>query len=170
MTYPFTASPSQLATVPILAGTAIYFAYRLPVGHLSLRRGPLPAPWIVGATSFLLCSAFHLFYDHGHGHELPAALTLAGMLALEATAIALLTMWSRCGGWHAEYPLAAANGAILTYGWVGLSRTIGEGTTALGMPTTIADNVGQGLLLASMVGVIAIGAHRLRRDVSLASR
>jgi hypothetical protein len=170
MTYPFTASLSQLATVSILAGSAIYTAYRLPVGRLVHRRGPLPSRWIVGATSFLLCSAFHLLYDHGHGHELPAALTLAGMLAIEASAIALLATWSRREGWHAEYPLAAASGAILTYGWVGLSRMIGEGTTALGMPTTVADSIGQALLLASMVTVIVIGARRLQRDVSLAPR
>jgi len=170
MTYPFTASPSQLATVSILAGTAIYIAYRLPVRHLIRRRGALPSLWMVGAASFLLCSAFHLLYDHGHGHELPAALTLAGMLALEAIAIALLAIWSRREGWYADYPLAAASGAILTYGWVGLVRMIGDGTTALGTPTTVADNVGQALLLASIVTVIVVGARRLQRDLSLAPR
>jgi hypothetical protein len=164
MTYPFTASPSQLATVSILAGTAIYTAYRLPVGHLVPRRGPHLPPWIVGATSFLLCSAFHLLYDHGQGHGLPAGQTLAGMLVVEAVAFASFWIWSRHEGWSAHHPLAAAGGAILTYGWVGLARMIGGGVTGLGMPTTVADTVGQALLLASMVGVIAIGARRLQRE------
>jgi hypothetical protein len=163
MTYPFTASTSQLATVSILAGTAIYAAYRLPVGHLVRRRGPHLPPWIVGATSFLLCSAFHLLYDHGQGHGLPAGQTLAGMLVVEAVAFASFWIWSRHEGWSAHHPLAAASGAILTYGWVGLARMVGGGVTGLGMPTTVADTVGQALLLASMVGVIAIGARRLQR-------
>lgn len=168
MTYPFTASPSQLATVSILAGTAIYIAYRLPVGQLVRRRGPLPSPWIVGATSFLLCSAFHLLYDHGRGHGLPAGLTLAGMLAVEAIAFVSFWIWSRHEGWSAHYPLAAASGAILTYGWVGLARMIDGGVTGLGMPATVADAVGQALLLASIVAVIVIGARRLRRGVEIA--
>ena len=129
MTYPFTASPSQLAAVSILAGTAIYTAYRLPVGRLVRRRGPLPSPWIVGATSFLLCSVFHLLHDHGQGHGLPAALTLAGMLAVEAIAFVSFWIWSRHEGWSAHDPLAAASGAILTYGWVGLARMIDGGVT-----------------------------------------
>jgi hypothetical protein len=62
-----------------------------------------------------------------------------------------------------QHPLAAASGAILTYGWVGLTRMIGSGTTALGAPTTAVDNIGQALLLASIVALIAIGARRLPR-------
>jgi hypothetical protein len=163
VTYPFTASGPQLATVSILAGAAAYAALRLG-RHPARRRGPVPSPWIVGATSFLLCSAFHLLYDHGHGHELPAAWNLAGMLALEATAIVSFAIWSRREWWTPQHPLAAASGAILTYAWVGLTRMIADGTTALGMPTTVADNVGQALLVASILALIAIGARRLARE------
>jgi hypothetical protein len=177
VTYPFTASRPQMATVSILAGATIYAAFRLFRGHPARRRSRLPSPWIVGATSFLLCSAFHLVYDHGHGHGLPAALTLAGMLALVAIALVAFTTWSRrivrpvpselTQGRRVErmpqHPLAAASGAILTYGWVGLTRMIGSGTTALGTPTTAVDNIGQALLLASIVALIAIGARRLPR-------
>jgi hypothetical protein len=170
MTYPFTASPSQLATVSILAGTAIYAAYRLPAGHLVPRPGPYLSPWIVGATSFLLCSAFHLLYDRGQAHGLPAGLTLAGMLTVEAIAFVSFWVWSRHEGWSAHHPLAAASGAILTYGWMGLARMIGGGVTGVGMPATVADTVGQVLLLAAIVGVIAIAARRLQRNVSLVPR
>jgi hypothetical protein len=169
-TYPFTALPAQLATVTILAATAIYAAFRLFRGHRGRRRGAVPSAWVVGLTSFLLCSAFHLLYDHGHGHGLPAAITLAGMLTLEAIAIVSFTIWSRREEWLPQYSLAAATGAILTYGWVGLERIMGRGVTGLGVPTTGADTVGQAVLLASMVAVIAVGAHRLRRDVSPAFR
>jgi hypothetical protein len=178
VTYPYTASPSQLATVSILAAATVYAAFRAFRGHSAPRRGSVPSPWLVGATSFLLCSAFHLLNDHGHGHELPAALTLAGMLTLEGVAIVLFAIWSRRDGWPAtseltqntrvewtpQHPLAAAGGAIVTYGWVGLTRMIGNGTTALGVPTSVTDNIGQAILLASIVALIAIGARRLARE------
>ena len=159
VTYPYTASPSQLATVSILAATAIYAAFRLFRNHSARGRGSVPSVWIVGATSFLLCSAFHLLYDHGHGHGLPAGVTLAGMLALEAIAIVSFSIWSRREGWTSRHPLAAASGAILTYGWVGLTRMIGDSVTGLGMPATTADFIGQVLLLAAIVALIVRGSR-----------
>jgi hypothetical protein len=168
VTYPFTASPSQLGTVSILAGTAIYAAFRVFRGHSDPRRGPVPSPWVVGTTSFLLCSAFHLLYDHSHGHGLPAGFTLAGMLAVVAMGFVLLWIWSNRDEWTPQHPLGAASGAILTYGWVGLTRMIGDGMTGLGVPTTLTDTVGQALLLATIVGVIALGARRLRRETQAA--
>jgi hypothetical protein len=170
VTYPFTASPSQLATVAILAGTAIYAAYRLFRSEELRLRGPVPSPWILGTTSFLLCSAFHLLDDHSHGHGLPAGVTLAGMLAVVAMGFVLLWIWSNRDEWTPQHPLGAAGGAILTYGWVGLTRMIGDGVTGLGVPTTLTDTIGQALLLATMVGVIAVGSHRLRREVTPAFR
>ena len=170
VTYPFTASPSQLGTVVVLASATVYAAFRMFSGPPARRRGSVPSAWIVAATSFVLCSAFHLLDDHGHGHGLPAGLTLTGMLALEATAVALFSIWARREGWTPQHPLAAASGAILTYGWVGLTRMIGNGATALGVPTTTTDNIGQALLLAMMIGLIGIGARRLDRDVTLAPR
>jgi len=170
VTYPFTASPSQFATIAILAGTATYAAFRLFRGHSDLRRGTVPSPWIVGTTSFLLCSAFHLLYDHSHGHGLPAGLTLAGMLAVVAIGFLLLWIWSSRDEWTPQHPLGAASSAILTYGWVGLMRMIGDGATGLGAPTTLTDTIGQAVLLASMLAVIAVAAHRLQREVSPAYR
>jgi hypothetical protein len=169
-TYPFTPSMLQLATVSILAAATIAAAFRFFRGHPPHRRDRVRSPWIVGATSFVLCSAFHLLHDQGPGYGLPAALTLAGMLALEAIAIVSLAIWARREGWRPQYPLAAASGAILTSGWVGLARMIGGGTTGLGVPTTAADNVGQALLLASILALIGIGARRLAREVSPAFR
>jgi hypothetical protein len=58
--------------------------------------------------------------------------------------------------------LAAATGAILTYGWISITRMI-AGTTALGVPTTTVDVVGQIFLLLGTLALIGMAGHRLAR-------
>jgi hypothetical protein len=84
------------------------------------------------------------------------------MLALELIAIALITVWSRRPGWGPRHVLAAATGAILTYGWLSITRMI-SGATALGVPTTTVDVVGQVVLLLSILALIGFADRRLAR-------
>ena len=68
--------------------------------------------------------------------------------------------------------LAAATGAILTYGWLSITRMI-SGTTALGVPTTTVDVVGQIFLLLGILALIGTAWHRspvLRARPRLSSR
>jgi hypothetical protein len=160
-TYPFLASARQFAAVVGLTAAAVGAAFLSIRGVPTGRDGRLPSTWFVGAWSLLLCSLFHLLDRYGQVAHVPAVVTLTCLLGLEAIAITSLSVWSQRRGWSPRYPLAAASGAILTYGWVSLSRMIFGGVTLLGMATTKVDNLGQVLLLLGMLGLIALGAQRL---------
>jgi hypothetical protein len=157
----FSASTMQYAAVLALAAGAIVAGYALFRGHADESAGTVPSVWIVASFSFGLSSAFHLMDGLARSRHLPAILSLAGVLALEAIAVATLAAWARRRGWTARDPLAAAAGAILTYGWVGLSRMIVGGHTALGVPTNVVDISGQVLLLAIVLALALAGARRL---------
>jgi hypothetical protein len=57
--------------------------------------------------------------------------------------------------------LAAAAGAVLTYGWISISRMV-RGSTALGAPTTAADIAGQVALLLAILLLVLAGSRRTR--------
>ena len=90
-------------------------------------------------------------------------LALAGLLGLEVAAVALFAVWSRRAGWGPVQALAAASGAILTYGWMSLRRLVVQGSTALGVPSTPVDVVGQAALLLLLLGLCYWAWHRLLR-------
>lgn len=158
--FPFVASAGQFAAAGALVVTAAAVAFAIPDAGRP-RAGQAPSLWTVGVFSFALSSGFHLLFDRGNGQQLTAPLTLAGMLALEVVAVAALLVWSRRDGWTPRHPLAAATGAVLTYGWVGYARLVLGGETALGVPVTGADDLGQAVLLIGVMGLIALAARRL---------
>ena len=57
--------------------------------------------------------------------------------------------------------LAAATGAVLTYGWISIRRLVVAGGTSLGVPTTPVDVVGQVALLLAMLAVGYAGWRRI---------
>jgi hypothetical protein len=63
-------------------------------------------------------------------------------------------------GWGPRHALAAATGAILTYGWISIARML-NGATALGVPTTAFDVVGQVVVVGAVLGLVGIAARRL---------
>ncbi len=124
--------------------------------------GSAPSVWLPCVASLVLCSSFYLLYERGPRKGLHPAATLAGMLALELMASAFITVWSKRPGWGPRHVLAAATGAILTYGWLSITRMI-SGTTALGVPTTMVDVVGQIFLLLGILALIGIADRQLAR-------
>ena len=61
------------------------------------------------------------------------------------------------------HALAAATGAIVTYGWISLWRLVVAGSTFLGVPTTPIDVLVQAVLLLVMLGLSCLAWRRLQR-------
>ncbi len=121
-----------------------------------------PSHWAVLITALLLSSAFQLWFGYGPRHGIDAGVSLAGLLDLDAAAVTLFAGWASRAGWGPVHMLAAATGALLTYGWLSLRRLIVLGGTALGVPTTPVDVAGQAALLLLMVGLSYLGWRQLR--------
>jgi hypothetical protein len=158
-TFPFVASPWRFAGVAIAVVASIVTALKFFDGSGTRVHGSVPPVWLTGAASLGLCSGFVLLYERGRHNGLHPAVTLAGMLALELMAIAFITVWSKRTGWGRRHVLAAATGAILTYGWLSISRMI-AGATALGVPTTTVDVVGQIFLLLGILALIGMAGRQ----------
>ena len=173
-TFPFVASIGQFAAVAVIVLAAIVAAF---VGFRGSRHGPpdagneapghpgprAPSSWLVLAAALVLSSLFQIWFGYAPRHSVNAALALAGMLALEAVAVVLFALWSSRAGWGPAHALAAAAGAILTYGWVSLRRFLVSGGTSLGVPTTPIDVMGQTGLLLLMLALCYLSSRRLRR-------
>lgn len=162
-TFPFVSAPSQFAGVAIGVVATIVAALKCFAGPGPPVPGLAPSVWLTAAVSLGLCSCFVLLYERGSQKGLHPAVTLAVMLALELAAIAVLTVWSKRRGWGPRSVLAAATGAILTYGWRGIARMI-AGTTALGVHTTTVDVLTQVLLLLGTLALIGLAYRRLSLD------
>jgi hypothetical protein len=161
-TFPFVASPRQFAVVGVAVLVLIVAALKFVGGSAARIQKSSLSVWIPVAASLALCSSFLFLYERGVHNGLPAGVTLAGMLALELSALALIIFWSKRRSWGARHVLAAATGAILTYGWFSITRMV-AGTTALGVPTTAVDVVGQIFLLLGILLLILVADRRLAR-------
>jgi hypothetical protein len=159
--FPYVSSVRQFATVAILTGAAVAAAFLFfPADRPRRLAGSPPSVWVVGATTLALASAFHLVSGHASACKVHPALALAGILALELIAIVVLLRWSDREGWGPRHALAAATGAILTYGWLSISR-FAAGTTALGVRTTAFDVAWQAALVAAVLVLVLVGTRRL---------
>lgn len=156
--YPFVAPPAQLTIVWIAIAASIAAFWHFRSGGAVTTSAPPPA-WLIGLVTLILSSGFYELYSRGKEQGLPPNLVLFGMVLCEAAAIVLLTAWSRREGWGPRHVVAAATGAILTYGWMGIAR-MAAGTTAIGTPTTPVDVAGQVLLLTGVLALAALGQMR----------
>ncbi len=160
-TFPYVASPLQFGSVAIATAIAISFAFVRPRPRGPTLR-PSPAFWQVAATSCGLSSAFHWLARHGERSDVPFVVTLTAMLALELLAVTLFWNWGSRAKWSARHVLAAAMGAVLTYGWIGTSRLVLTGATALGVRAQGSDVIGQVIEVLAVVGLIAVGYGRVQ--------
>ena len=158
--FPYVATGHQFGAVALATLAAVATAFWFFPVHRRRLSGSPPSVWVVGAAALLLASGFHALNERGAALGLPAAATLAGMLLLQLLAVALLGRWSRRKGWQPNHALAAAVGAVLTYGWISIVRMV-LGGTALGLPTTKADVAGQILLLIGVLAAAYAGSRRL---------
>ena len=119
---------------------------------------------LIALAALVLSSAFQQWFIYAPRDQVRAGLSLAGMLGLEAVAVVLFAVWSRRAGWGPAHALAAATGAIVTYGWMSLRRLVVAGGTLLGVPTTRIDVVGQVGLLLVMIALSYLASRRLGPD------
>ncbi len=122
-----------------------------------------PSLLVVMLVALLLSSGFQRWFVYAPKHAVPAGVALAGLVALEAVAVALFWNWSRRARWGPTHILAAATGAVITYGWISLRRLVVAGGTSLGVPTTPIDVWGQAGLLLLMLALSALAWRRLSR-------
>lgn len=173
-TFHFVASAGEFAAVgvAVLVVIAVAFAGFRGTGDAAVGPGSggtcddagrAPSFWPVLVAALVLGSAFHLWYFYAPRFVANAGVALAGLLGLEVVAVVLFAVWSRRAGWGPVQALAAATGAIVTYGWISLERLLVVGGTALGVPTTPIDVVGQAGLLLVMLALSSLAWRRLRR-------
>ena len=170
-TFHFVASVGQFSAVGLITVAVIVAAFRLfprddaaePPSRpfAALRASYAAEPWHVLAASLILSSAFQRWFGYAPKHEIHAGVGLAVLLGLEIVAVVLFVIWSRRSGWGPVHVLAAATGAVLTYGWISIRRLVVAGGTSLGVPTTPIDVVGQVALLLAMLAVSYVGWKRL---------
>jgi hypothetical protein len=161
----FVAPEPQLAGVAVLVVLAVAAAFvAFPPGWRpeAGSAGTAPPAWLVALVTLVLASAFQLIEHYGPANHLPAAVTVVGMLACEAVAVALIGNWSGRRGWSPYHYLAIATGTVLTYTWVGLRAIIG-GHTNVGAATGVVDDVGQVVLALLILGLTGWGVLRTRR-------
>ncbi|HET9605308.1 MAG TPA: hypothetical protein VFO96_13535 [Gemmatimonadales bacterium] len=164
-TFHFVASPAQFAGVAIVTVAAIVAAFRLFRRDRSAESASgtnrAPSVWLVLVAALILASAFQRWFGYAPKHEINAGLGLAVLLGLEIVAVVLFVTLARREGWGPVHVLAAATGAVLTYGWISIRRLVVAGGTSLGVPTTPIDVVGQVALLLAMLAVSYVGWKRL---------
>lgn len=172
--FKYIASFSQFATVAAIIGTLVLIAF-VATPHMAAAKasdaGPAgrsqaPSLLVVLLVAFAITTAFQIWFHYAPGQKIAPLLGLTGFVAIDLAAFAALRLWSERAGWGPEYPLAAAVGAILTYGWFGMRRYLDSGATALGVPTTPVDIAGQGALLLGFLGLGYVGYKRLARRPS----
>lgn len=127
---PFMASSSQL--IGAGAAVVILIAASIGIGRSKRLAAPsgkeAPSSLAVGAAAFLLSSGFMaLAIVH---NAIPAALNVAGKLALLAVLAVLLWNWSNRQGWSGLHRFAAASGLLLTYAWYGFVQPPTTGDTS----------------------------------------
>lgn len=153
-TFHFMASATQFAAVGIILLLVLVLAFAaFRRTDQSTSPGSGPSFWLVLAMSLVLSSAFQRWFGYAPRHGVSAELGLAGLLCLAIGSIVVFGVWSRRRGWGPVHALAAATGAILTYGWVSLRRLLVSGGTSLGVPTTPIDVAGQVVLLLVALGL-----------------
>jgi hypothetical protein len=151
-----------LAPLPWRLGAAVVAAGLAGLAFAIARRPrppaerPAPSPRLVGLVAFALATLFFLKSESWAG-------TAFGVL-VAVTAAALVARWSRRAGWGQRHRLALAGGALLTYAWGGflLSFLLGR--------TDPVHYLGNALLAAAAVALLAVTARRLRREAGPAQR
>jgi hypothetical protein len=163
----FAATIRQFATVGALIAALVVAAFALSgrAADAPAKGGHAPSVWVVLVVSLLLSSAFQRWFAFAPRHSMNATLSTTVMLLLDGVAVALFRTWSLRAAWGAQHTVAAAAGAVVTYGWISLRRFLVSGGTSLGVPTTPVDIVGQIVLVVAILGLGYLG---WRRQVSSA--
>lgn len=121
-------------------------------------RREAPRPIAVGAATFVVGSAFFALYFGGqHAQLVPAALFVAGVLAVQVLGLGALGRFSRRTGWTPVHVFAAAAGATLVYCWAGIGVGWIQGQD------TLAWFVGQSLTAAAAIGLLVVARRTVTR-------
>ena len=169
-TYRFMSSPAQLVAVAVLVALAVAAAFVVFRPRVAEPRGGwVPPPWLAAIVALALSSALVIIDGDSQARGVPAALSVLGMLACEAIAIALFATWSRRAGWGPLHPVAMAAGAVLTYSWLSLSAFLLRGATNLGARVDAVDVAGQLVMVAVVLALVAWSAVISARTAAPAS-
>lgn len=161
--FKFVSSPMQYWATVVLILLLAFLAFRVmrkptpKASDSSAHQGP--SLLLVTGFALVMSSAFMIWFHYAPGQKINAHVGLAVFLIIDAIAIVTFATWSRSVGWGTKHVVAAATGAVLTYGWFGLWRLVVNGKTAMGVKAEPIDIVGQVCLLVAMLGVCWL-AHK----------
>ncbi|GAA2508977.1 hypothetical protein Ahu01nite_054110 [Winogradskya humida] len=150
----FIAPWPQLAAVVVIVALLVTVAFRIPAGGMVARdgRGVAPGAWVVFGVVVVAGALFM-------GTKwLPDAAGVPAMLTAFVLAGVTLATWSRRAGWDGRHRLAAAAGALVTYGWNSFFMEALAGGGPVLTPLSRAVFAGAALVL------ILVVARRLRRS------
>jgi hypothetical protein len=128
----YLAPVPNLVAATVVALTLIVVAFRLPRRRPADAAGGVPAGgWffsLVLAAGAVLMTAV----------VLPVWLGVAAVVAIEATVVTLVLVWSRRAAWGAWQRIALAIGALVTYAWHGFTmRSLIGGSTTIDLVSHI---------------------------------
>ncbi|WP_299119238.1 hypothetical protein [uncultured Tenacibaculum sp.] len=163
----FVASVSQYTAVIVIILLLIYIAFKVvKTSTKKTEKTKTISIWLVLITAFVLSSIFQIWFHYAPNHKLNPLLGLFVFIAIDVLTIMIFTTWIRQKKWKTQHIVTAATGAILTYGWFGFQRLIISGHTAMGVPTTTIDIIGQILLLIIILGISYIALKKLQNNKS----
>lgn len=164
--FKYVSSMLQYASVALLIVTLVAIALRVvprPKRQPSLIP-KAPGPWSLCFGAFTLSSVFQFWFHFAPDQELSPVLGVAVFLILDGIALLAFSRYSSRMGWGAGSVVAAATGAVMTYGWFGLRRLMVSGHTAMGVKATTMDVVGQWALLLALLGLCWVSYRRSLRS------
>ncbi|HEU4324219.1 MAG TPA: hypothetical protein VFS21_13795 [Roseiflexaceae bacterium] len=138
--------------------SALAFALARVGDTLPRSSQPAPAPRVVGASSFVIGSAFMILAAFVHS-TIPAALNVAGLLALLVFGGGLVWRWSRQTGWSALHQFAVAAGLLLVYVWFGFVQV-----PSIGGTNPSIDLIGNVVFACGALALVALGVRRVRAE------
>lgn len=163
--FKYLSSILQYESVALLIVTLVAIAFRaVPKPKIQLSSSPqTPGAWLVCLGAVALSSAFQLWFHYAPDQDLNPLIGLAVFLILDGIALFACSRYSSRAGWGRGSVVAAATGAIVTYGWFGLRRLMVSGHTAMGVKATTVDVVGQWGVLLALLGLCWVAYLRSLR-------
>ena len=147
----FLASVAQFVGAVVVIVLLVVAAFAIPVRQRIEGAEPALSAWVVGAVALVFGSASQFVpKDWGWG-------AVAALLALDATMLVLVILWSGGSGWGLKHQLALGAGAALAYGWHAFLQHPAVGNLDASV------RVGNAIFQVGAIGLIWFAAARVRR-------
>ncbi len=156
----FVASKTQFLVSALACVLTIVMALRVPKPSAAREPGPVPAAWMVGLGSLIVCSAFKVVPNRwGWG-------AVGVYFLLFLVAAAAVSVCSRRSDWGAPHRLALAAGATLAYAWHSFLEPPLVGGKG---PSPFVSHVVFALTAVALLGLAVARISPVRRPLAVSS-